>query len=399
MVRTLEDRSPSPRPWCARPRSCSATPSCAPPSTASWPASSSMPATSPPRHPLLELEGTAAFQVEAAVPDSLAANLAPGAALDRRNARHRADLPGRAGRDFPPPPTPAPAACWPNSTVPAGTAVRSGQFVRVSRCPAPRPAPSSFRPPPLRSARWSASSSPVRAPRRPPPGEIRRQSRRPRRNPLRPRRRRARRRQPARRPARRPNPGDPPVSDLPPFPDPAPPASPAASASMFIASKLTPIAIIASMLLGLFSVLMLPREEEPQIKVPMIDVFVGMPGASAAEVENRVTRPMEKLLWEIPGVEYLYSTSSPGGALSSSASRSAPTSRPPSSASTRSCRATSTASRRRQPAAGQAAHHRRRPRSSPSRSTAAPTTTSRSAASPRRSTTRSSPCRRSPRPR
>jgi multidrug efflux pump subunit AcrB len=60
---------------------------------------------------------------------------------------------------------------------------------------------------------------------------------------------------------------------------------------------------------------MLPREEEPQIKVPMIDVMVAMPGASAREVENRVTRPMEKLLWEIPGVEYIYSTSSPGADL------------------------------------------------------------------------------------
>jgi multidrug efflux pump subunit AcrB len=86
-------------------------------------------------------------------------------------------------------------------------------------------------------------------------------------------------------------------------------------AAFFIDSKLTPIAIIASILLGLFSVLMLPREEEPQIKVPMIDVTVAMPGATAAEVENRVTRPMEKLLWEIPGVEYLYSTSSPGSSL------------------------------------------------------------------------------------
>jgi len=83
--------------------------------------------------------------------------------------------------------------------------------------------------------------------------------------------------------------------------------------ALFIDSKLTPLAIAASVLLGLFAVLMLPREEEPQIKVPMVDVMVAMPGASAAEVENRVTRPMEKLLWEIPGVEYLYSTSSPGG--------------------------------------------------------------------------------------
>ncbi len=86
-------------------------------------------------------------------------------------------------------------------------------------------------------------------------------------------------------------------------------------AATFIDSKLTPIAVIASILLGLFAVWQLPREEEPQIKVPMIDVHVAMPGATAAEVENRVTRPMEKLLWEVPGVEYLYSTSSPGGAL------------------------------------------------------------------------------------
>jgi multidrug efflux pump subunit AcrB len=86
-------------------------------------------------------------------------------------------------------------------------------------------------------------------------------------------------------------------------------------ASTFVTSKLTPIAVIASILLGLFAVWQLPREEEPQIKVPMIDVHVAMPGATAAEVENRVTRPMEKLLWEIPGVEYLYSTSSPGGAM------------------------------------------------------------------------------------
>ncbi|PTY08691.1 multidrug transporter AcrB [Opitutaceae bacterium EW11] len=86
-------------------------------------------------------------------------------------------------------------------------------------------------------------------------------------------------------------------------------------AAFFIDSKLTPIAVIASILLGVFAVLMLPREEEPQIKVPMVDVIVGMPGAGAAEVENRVTRPMEKLLWEISGVEYLYSTSTPGSSL------------------------------------------------------------------------------------
>ena len=83
-------------------------------------------------------------------------------------------------------------------------------------------------------------------------------------------------------------------------------------AQAFINSKLTPLVIVASMLLGVGAVLLLPREEEPQIVVPMIDVFVQMPGASAKEVEERVTKPMEKLLWEVPGVEYIYSTSAPG---------------------------------------------------------------------------------------
>ncbi len=86
-------------------------------------------------------------------------------------------------------------------------------------------------------------------------------------------------------------------------------------AHAFINSKLTPLIIAASILLGVGAVLMLPREEEPQIIVPMIDIFVQMPGASAKEVEERVTRPMEQLLWEIPGVEYIYSTSSPGFAM------------------------------------------------------------------------------------
>ncbi len=86
-------------------------------------------------------------------------------------------------------------------------------------------------------------------------------------------------------------------------------------AATFTNSPLTPLAVLASLMLGVFAVLMLPREEEPQIKVPMIDVLVAMPGATAHEVENRVTRPMEKLLWEIPGVEYLYSTSSPGSSM------------------------------------------------------------------------------------
>src|ERR1700739_585576 len=83
-------------------------------------------------------------------------------------------------------------------------------------------------------------------------------------------------------------------------------------AHAFIQSKLTPLAIVAALLLGGFSILQTPREEEPQIVVPMLDLFVQMPGASAEEVAQRATVPMEKLLREIPGVEYLYSISHPG---------------------------------------------------------------------------------------
>ncbi len=86
-------------------------------------------------------------------------------------------------------------------------------------------------------------------------------------------------------------------------------------AAAFIHSPLTPLFIAGSIALGALAVVALPREEEPQIVVPMVDVFVEMPGASAAEIEQRVTRPLEQLLWEIPGVEYLYSASSPGSSL------------------------------------------------------------------------------------
>lgn len=83
-------------------------------------------------------------------------------------------------------------------------------------------------------------------------------------------------------------------------------------AKAFIKSKLTPLIVIASLILGVFAVIVTPREEEPQIVVPMIDVLVSAPGFSAKEVEERVTKPMEKLLWEIKGVEYVYSISKPG---------------------------------------------------------------------------------------
>ncbi|HIJ59144.1 MAG TPA: efflux RND transporter permease subunit [Nitrospirae bacterium] len=83
-------------------------------------------------------------------------------------------------------------------------------------------------------------------------------------------------------------------------------------AHAFINSKLTPLIVIASLILGLFALIVTPREEEPQIVVPMIDVIVTYPGATPKEVEERVTKPMEKLLWEIKGVEYVYSIVKPG---------------------------------------------------------------------------------------
>ncbi len=83
-------------------------------------------------------------------------------------------------------------------------------------------------------------------------------------------------------------------------------------ASTFIKSKLTPLIVIASLVLGIFAVIVTPREEEPQIIVPMMDVFVRYPGASAKETEERVTKPMAEILWEIKGVEYIYTMSKPG---------------------------------------------------------------------------------------
>ena len=76
-------------------------------------------------------------------------------------------------------------------------------------------------------------------------------------------------------------------------------------ARTFIDSKLTPLAIVAALVLGIVAVIEIPREEEPQIVVPMLDVMTAMPGASPAEVEQRVTTPLEMILREIPGVRRL----------------------------------------------------------------------------------------------
>ncbi len=83
----------------------------------------------------------------------------------------------------------------------------------------------------------------------------------------------------------------------------------------FMQSKVTPLLVLASLFLGAMALWKTPREEEPQIVVPMVDVMVGLPGASPQEVESRLAKPLEKMFWEIPGVEYVYSISSPEGVL------------------------------------------------------------------------------------
>ncbi len=86
-------------------------------------------------------------------------------------------------------------------------------------------------------------------------------------------------------------------------------------AKTFLRSKLTPLIVLASLLLGVLAVSLTPREEEPQIIVPMVDLYVPYPGASPKEIESQVTTPLERRLWGIPGVEYIYSMSMPGMAL------------------------------------------------------------------------------------
>jgi multidrug efflux pump subunit AcrB len=83
-------------------------------------------------------------------------------------------------------------------------------------------------------------------------------------------------------------------------------------AHAFLDSKLTPLVVAASLGLGAMALLATPREEEPQIRVPMVDVMVAWPGAEPAEVESRIVVPVERMLWGVPGVEHVYSVSRPG---------------------------------------------------------------------------------------
>jgi hypothetical protein len=81
-------------------------------------------------------------------------------------------------------------------------------------------------------------------------------------------------------------------------------------AQVFVGSRFTPLLTVGSVLVGLLAIIALPREEEPQIRVPVADIQIAMPGATALEVESRISSPIERLMCEIPGVEYVYSTSS-----------------------------------------------------------------------------------------
>ena len=86
-------------------------------------------------------------------------------------------------------------------------------------------------------------------------------------------------------------------------------------AKTFRGSKLRPLIVLAALMLGVRAGVRTPREEEPQIFVPMVDLIVTYPGDSPKEVESQLTTPLERRLWGIPGVEYLYSVSRPGVAL------------------------------------------------------------------------------------
>ena len=86
-------------------------------------------------------------------------------------------------------------------------------------------------------------------------------------------------------------------------------------AAAFQESRMTPLLALVAFLLGVFAVLVTPREEEPQIDVTMADVLVAFPGASAKDVENLVARPAEQVLSRMHGVEHVYSVSRPGMAV------------------------------------------------------------------------------------
>ncbi len=83
----------------------------------------------------------------------------------------------------------------------------------------------------------------------------------------------------------------------------------------FITSPLSPLLLVASLGLGIMGLISTPRQEDPQISVPMVDVFFSYPGATAEQVSSLATEPLERMLSEIPGVDHVYSMSERGGAM------------------------------------------------------------------------------------
>ncbi|NOR27339.1 MAG: MMPL family transporter [Lutibacter sp.] len=86
-------------------------------------------------------------------------------------------------------------------------------------------------------------------------------------------------------------------------------------ANIFINSKLTILLMVALMAIGIYSSFLIPREEEPQIIVPMADVLVGYPGASPTEIESRVVKPLEKIISNIKGVQHVHSIAMSGQSM------------------------------------------------------------------------------------
>ena len=86
-------------------------------------------------------------------------------------------------------------------------------------------------------------------------------------------------------------------------------------ASRFQSTQITPLLALVGLLLGVFAVLVTPREEEPQINVTFANVFIPFPGATASEVESLLSTPAEQVISEIEGIDHVYSTSTPGMAV------------------------------------------------------------------------------------
>ncbi|MBO2616652.1 efflux RND transporter permease subunit [Shewanella algae] len=86
-------------------------------------------------------------------------------------------------------------------------------------------------------------------------------------------------------------------------------------AASFQLSAITPLLALLGLLLGMFAILVTPKEEEPQIDVTFADVFIPFPGATPTEVEQLVTLPAEEVISQIKGIDTLYSFSQPDGAM------------------------------------------------------------------------------------